>query len=170
MDGPNSTTGIVYYSRSGHSERVASKLAIMLHGKMIPLQAPRYAPRIFGYMRAGYDSLRQTCVLPPQAFASLAEFDRLVVCGPVWTSYPATPLRALLRSDMDKPETIALFVTTGGHSPAEKAWKVAELDLGRPFLATASLANSLEDTKEEELIIDTFLNELGAQGQKTSMN
>jgi hypothetical protein len=161
MEATSPNTGIVYYSRSGRSERLATTLSNRLNGTLIEMLAPRYAPGIIGYMRAGYDSLRQKCVLEPQSFASLAKFDRVVICGPVWTSYPATPIRALLKSDVGLPQNVSLFLTSGSHSPAEKAWVVAAQDLGRFFLATAVLGNSLEGTDEGQRFIDQFVDDLG---------
>lgn len=56
---------IAYYSRSGHSKRLAEKLAGELHTDLIEIAAPTYAGGILGYMRAGYDSLRQKGSLAP---------------------------------------------------------------------------------------------------------
>lgn len=167
MEAASPNTGVVYYSRSGHSERLATTLSSQLNGTLIRVWAPRYASGIIGYMRSGYDSLRQNCVLEPQSFTSLAKFDRVVICGPVWTSYPATPIRALLRTDVGLPQKVALFLTSGSHSPAEKAWAMAAQDLGRSFVATAVLANSLEGTESGQRIIDQFLDDFGSTQDPT---
>ena len=161
MDSTPPKTGIVFYSRSGHSEQLASILSKRLNGTLVRLSAPRYDSSFFGYVRAAYDSLRQICVLAPQSFTSLAEFDQVVICGPVWTSYPATPIRALLKTDGALPQRVALLLTSGGHSPAKKAWAVAARDLERPLAATAVLGNSLEGTDQEQQIIDQFLDDCG---------
>lgn len=160
MDSPTFNTAIVVYSRSGHSLRVAEKLARSLDGEVIKLDAPNYGGPI-GYMSAGYQSLRQKCTLSPQSFSSLSNYDRVILCGPVWTSYPAIPLRALLQT-VDLPQSVSIFLTNGAHSPAEKAFDVGEADLGRPFVAKTSLANGMEGTAEETAIFETFLAELEA--------
>ena len=113
MDNTPSKIGIVVYSRSGHSRRLAKKLADTLDATIIELNAPGYKGA-FGYMQAGYESLRQTCTLAPQSVTSLSDYDRIILCGPVWTSYPAAPLRGLLRSDITLPESVSLFLTSGG--------------------------------------------------------
>jgi hypothetical protein len=155
-------TGILYYSRSGHSKRLATRLAHELQGTLIEVSAPAYTNPVIGYARAGFDSLRQKCSLAPQSFSSLEEFDQVVLCGPVWTSYPAAPLRAILRDNARLPQAVALFVTSGGHSPAQKAFSVGEGDLGRPFAATASLPNGFEDSEREEALVERFLADLQA--------
>lgn len=168
MDQDLPKTGVVFYSRSGHSKRIASKLAQALHSDLLEIGAPAYANGVFGYMRAGFDSLMQNHHLAPQAFTSLAGFDRIILCGPVWTSFPATPLRALLKGDIDLPDTVALFLTNAAHSPPAKAYAAGSKDLGRSFAATACVANSLEDTEQEGRIVERFLKDL-AEVQTSSV-
>jgi len=86
-------------------------------------------------MCAGYSSLRQTCALASQSFSSLSNYDRIILCGPVWTSYPAATLRGLLRSDITLPESVSLFLTSGGNSPAIKAFNAAQADMGHALVA-----------------------------------
>ncbi|MCV3271504.1 flavodoxin family protein [Roseobacter sinensis] len=161
------TTAVVWFSITGHSQRVAKKLAEALNGDLIALHAPAYRPGVLGYMRAGFDSLRQKCDLAPQEFTSLEHYRHLVLCGPVWTSYPATPLRALLRSNIGLPPAVSLFLTSGGHSPAQKAFDTAEADLGRTLAATASLSNAAEQTETETDALNQFVSDVRAHGGTT---
>lgn len=167
MDHTNKTA-VVYFSLTGHSQRVATRLARALGGELIALNAPSYRSGLFGYLHAGFDSVRKKCVLAPQSFTTLADFDRLVLCGPVWTSYPATPLRALLRSDIGLPASVSVFLTTGSQSSAENALAVAAQDLGRALAATEFLANSAEGTEQENTVFETFLRTFGAVAQNAA--
>lgn len=150
-------TGIVYYSRTGHSRRMALKLSNLLNGSLVEIHAPAYTTGFLSYLRAGFDSVRQHCVLGPQSFTTLSGYDRIILCGPVWTSYPAVPLRALLRSDVDLPQTVAIFLTNGAHSPPHKAFAAGETDLTRRFAATACVCNADEGSDEEAHVIKRFL-------------
>ena len=170
MDTARSGTGIVFYSRSGHSKRLAQRLGDVLDGTLVEISAPAYQSRVFGYARAGYDSLRQCDMPAPQPLPPVAEFDRLVVCGPVWTSYPAVPVRTFLRLGQQVPKTIALFLTPGDHSPAQKAFAAAQTDLGRPFAAMGSLPNAAEATEQEGRIIAAFLADLESAGNASKAN
>ncbi|WP_299417761.1 hypothetical protein [uncultured Sulfitobacter sp.] len=151
---------IAYFSRSGHSKHLATKLAAELHAEQIEIINPAYAGPILGYMRAGYDSLRQKSALRSQQNASFDGFGHVILVGPVWTSFPAVPLREILRSEGDLPQAVSLFLTSGGQSSPEKAFETAVSDLGRPLVATGFLPNSAEGSEEEDLIIARFLPEL----------
>lgn len=153
-------TAIVFYSRSGHSKRLAQRLNDKLHGDLLEIRAPSYEAQFVGYARAGYDSLRLRDMPIAQAMPSVADFDRVILCGPIWTSYPAVPVRSLLRSGLSASQTIGLFLTSGGQSPAHKAFAAAQVDLGRPLAAMYLLPNAAEDTDEEDRILAAFLADL----------
>ena len=114
-------------------------------------------------LRAIFQSLRGHVVSPGVNFSSLAEFERVVICGPVWTSYPATPIRALLRAAHVLPMNVGLCLTSGSRASAEKALKVAEADFGRSFKAKAILANPEEGTADEQRILDKFCAAFGVR-------
>lgn len=155
---------IACYSRSGHSKHLAAKLAEELDTDLVEIDAPAYAGGILGYMRAAYDSLRQRGSLAPQSFTSLAEYEHVILVGPVWTSYPAVPLRALMRQGDNLPRAVSLFLTSGSQSQAPKAFAAGTSDHGRPFVATAVLPNSDEGTAQETRTIAAFLSQLKETG------
>ncbi len=151
------STAIVVYSFSGHSARLAKRLAEDLDAPVTELQAPKYRPGAFGYLRAGFDSLRQAVSKVRVQIPDLSAYERVILVGPVWTSYPALPLRAVLQAQAARPQSVSLFLTCGDHSPPEKAYAIAEKDLGQPLDVTAALANKKEGTAEEEQIVTSFL-------------
>lgn len=151
---------IAFYSRSGHSRRLAAKLAEELHVDKVEITAPEYGGGILGYMRAGFDSVRQKGALASQTFDPLTKYRHVILVGPVWTSYPAVPLRALMRQRDALPQAVSIFLTSGGHSPPLKAFAAGVTDLGRPFIATGALPNSAEGTAQEGHAISNFLPEL----------
>ncbi|MFL4471131.1 flavodoxin family protein [Tateyamaria armeniaca] len=160
MEVKTSRTGIVFYSRSGHSKRLAERLREVLDGELQEIQAPAYSRPIWGFARAGFDSLRQRDMPGSHPLPEVAGYDRLILCGPVWTSYPATPLRTYLRAGLPLPQTVGLFLTSADHSPAQKAFDVAEKDLGRSFTAVQSLSNADEGTGKEDDAIAAFVSDL----------
>lgn len=112
-------TLIVYYSRTGTTAIVARALANRLDADMTEISCARYAGGILRYLRAGYDSVRGN--LPEieiSAFAA-AEYDLVLIGTPVWTSHPALPIRAFLHRKPELPGRVAVFLTHGGHSPAQ---------------------------------------------------
>lgn len=160
MDDASPTTGIVFYSRTGHSARLAKRLCDASNGTLVEIFGTRYAGGLMGIARALVDSLRQKGGLTEQAFPKVSQYDRIVLCGPIWTSYPAVPLRDFMRAGLEMPRTVGLFLTCSSHASAEKAFAVAEADLGRSLATTRYLTNAAENTDEESRAIEAFLSEL----------
>ncbi len=147
---------IVYYSKTGHSQRVAERLAQVLDSEVFALRTPRYGFPVLGYLRAGFDSLRRAPAPLEHPLPDTRHHDALIICGPVWTSYPAGPLLGYLQQQTALPGVVGLMLTNGDHSPPEKAYAMAETELGRPFNATGAIANSIEDQPEAEARISAF--------------
>jgi hypothetical protein len=167
MASAKSDTLVICYSRTGHSERVATRLAERLGATVRPLKAPPYKGA-FGFLRAAIASLTQRHDLPPQDFGPLDQYKAVVICGPVWTSYPAAPLRALLKRASALPPAVGLFLTAGSESASEKALAIAEEDFGRAFSATAVLANPDEGSEVEDRKLMDFCAALEHSPQATA--
>lgn len=153
---------VLYYSRTGHSRRLAERLAEATGADLKALTLARYSQGVFGFLRAGFDSLRQVSLSQPGQQLDLSPYDRLILCGPVWTAYPAIPLRDILRLKGQLPPTVALFLTCGATAPEAKTLESAAADLGRPLAATASLPNDWQGKAREESVIAKFLSDLDA--------
>lgn len=143
-------TLILFYSRSGTTASAAHRLAEQLKADIGEIVCDRYRFPFLGYARAGHNSLKR--VLPPITMPSqdIGSYDRLILGTPIWTSYPATPMRAFLSQNTDWPEHIALFVTYGGHSPPEKALK--EMASMLPTETEARVALHADDVKEGRIV------------------
>ncbi len=121
-------TLIVYYSRTGTTATIARALASRLDANMAEITCARYSGGIWRYLRAGYDSVRGNLPEIEMPVFDSDEYDLLLVGTPVWTSYPALPIRAFLDRKPDLPGRIAVFLTHGGHSPPQACIdKLAEL-------------------------------------------
>lgn len=114
-------TLIVFYSRTGTTATVAHALAETLDADIAEIKCPRYRPGWLRYLRAGYDSVKGN--LPPIDIPPVpySDYDLILLGAPIWTSYPALPLRSFLSESRELPARVALFLTYGGHSLPEKA-------------------------------------------------
>lgn len=137
---------IVYYSRTGTTRTLAEALAERLNADVVEIRCDRYKGGIFRYLRAGYDSVKGNLPAIEMPETDLMAYDLVLLGGPIWTSYPALPLRAFLAAKPALPARVGLFLTSGGHSPQEKAIAETEPLLNAPLVA--SLAIQEKDVKE----------------------
>lgn len=152
----SSNSVVVYYSLSGHTRRLADRIGVLLGADVFEIKADRYTWPIAGYMRAGFDSLRGARPKLQQPLPDLRGYDLVAIGGPVWTSYPATPLRSYLANLENLHCRVGLFLTNGDHSPPEDAWTLAEADFGQAFDTKLAISNATEATADAHERIDQF--------------
>ena len=94
---------IVYYSRTGTTAKVAESLAAALKADVVEIKCARYRPGWLRYLRAGYDSVKG--IMPPIEVPRIQplNYDVILLGAPIWTSYPALPLRSFLALGTDLP-------------------------------------------------------------------
>lgn len=144
---------VVHYSRDGHTDRLARQLAETLGADLFRITTGRYTGNTLGYLHAGFDSL--TGRLPHIApIPNLSGYASVSLGAPIWTSYPATPLRAYLASHPKLPEAVGVFTTSGGNASQDKAFSMARDLLGHPVVATLNVPNSLAELETENRISD----------------
>ncbi|MCR9136395.1 MAG: hypothetical protein NXI27_10400 [Alphaproteobacteria bacterium] len=114
-------TAIIYYSRTGTTRRMADALAAELDADIGEIQCPRYRRGPVRYLLAGYNSVKGNLPSIKDPAINPSSYDLVLIGTPVWTSHPSLPVRAYLAAKPSLPARIGLFVTHGGHSPAETA-------------------------------------------------
>lgn len=149
-------TLILYYSRTGTSEALANLLQKELDADILRLECDRY-DGLWGYVRAGYDSLKRRLPSLDPIKVNPDDYDILLIGGPIWTSYPPTPVRSFLCGNTSLPDRIGLFLTYGGHSPPEKAEADIQALLPTPledsvFVSESDMAQGLRLPKLAEFV------------------
>lgn len=153
MTQENQKHAVLYYSRAGHTDVAAHRLAKALDAKLIQIESNRYGPGALGNIRAGLDSV--TGRLPEiSPIEPLDNFASVSVGGPVWTSFAATPLLAFLEQHPSLPDAVGLFLSGRSEEEPERALMNARDLLGHPFVATLSLPENLDEAATNARIAD----------------
>lgn len=153
---------ILYYSRTGTTEALATALAEKLGADLARIGCDRYRRGPLRYLRAGWDSVRGN--LPPIDVPPVdtSTYDLVLLGAPIWTSHPALPLRAYLASAPVLPARVGLFLTYGGHSPPETAIQETEALLPARLAATLAVQASQVHGADFADTVDGFADTLAA--------
>lgn len=130
---------IVCYSRTGTTRSAVSALADALDADVGDIRCDQYRRGMFRYLRAGYDSVKGNLPVIDGPSQTPVDYDAVILASPIWTSYPALPLRAYLTDRPDLPAHIGLLLTHGAHSPPEKAVQMVQDLLPKPLMASLAL-------------------------------
>ncbi|MEO1160208.1 MAG: hypothetical protein AAFW74_07085 [Pseudomonadota bacterium] len=153
-------TLIVYYSRTGTTANIANALANRLDADKREIGCDRYTGGLLRYLLAGYDSVRGN--LPEIEMTEFAaeQYDLVLIGTPIWTSHPSLPVRAFLDRKPDLPARVAVFLTHGGHSPAQTCIDEIELMLPVPIEAKLTFNSAQVSAGTFADDIDGFASEL----------
>ena len=157
-------TLIVFYSRTGATKALASELAARLNADVAEIFCDQYRPGWLRYLRAGYDSVKGNIPHVEVPRTTYRDYDVVLLGTPVWTSYPSLPMRAFLKSKPELPHRVGLFLTYGGHSPADKAVREIEALLLGPLEASLALNEKFtragQTSSEAKQAVDKFIESL----------
>lgn len=132
---------VIYYSRTDTTRQVALNFAEMLGGDTAEIRCDRYGAGGLGYIRAAFDSVRGAQPIIEVPASADAARDLVVIAAPLWTGYPAVPVRTFLAARKPFPGRVALLLTHLG-SPPDKAFTMLEADLAHPAEAKLALRQS----------------------------
>lgn len=119
---------VVYYSRSGHTKRIAEEIASALHADVEEIVDRQDRTGLWGYLWSGLDSLFEKPAEILDPVRDPADYDLVIVGTPVWTSSISTPVRAYLtRFQKRFHHDVAFFLTHGGSGAQRVFFQMEEL-------------------------------------------
>ena len=129
---------VVYYSRTGHTRRIAQELAARCGGDSEEIRDPTNRAGMFGFLRSALEALRGKPAPIAAATADAARYDLVVLGTPVWASHVSSPMRGFVQAHKVHFKRIALFCTQGGNGGPKVLAEMAAL-CGKDAVATLVL-------------------------------
>lgn len=162
-------TLVLYYSRTGTTRKLATAIAKKLGADLGEIACPKFkGNNKLTFMIAGLRSIMGW--LPkihlPREVGS--EYDLVLIGGPVWTGYPALPVRTLMRDHDNVCDKVGLFLVGGNPARPQLALDMMEEKLSGKIVA-ALTCSTKEITKNRfEAKLDDFVVKVTAAVAKPS--
>ncbi len=138
-------TLIVYYTRTGTTEKLAEDLAVHFNADLLPLEDSKNRSGLFGFLRAGFDALTKNVTVINDFEHKLAEYDVILIGTPVWAGKMTPAIRTFMLGNAEVFPEVAFFVTLGGTSAQKTLEDMEELAGKEPL---ASLVLSKQETMD----------------------
>jgi flavodoxin len=131
---------VVYYSRTGITQEVATRIAAACACDIEPVRDVRPRTGWAGYLRSGHEAF--ACKTPPiAAMARNPDDYELVILGsPVWVGRLSAPMRSYVQANAARFRRVAAFCTMGGSGADKVLDEIAAL-CGKPLVARMALAD-----------------------------
>ena len=154
-------TLVAYYSMTGHTRSLANEVRDVTGAELEEIQEPRPRHGFSGTLRALFDGVARRT--PPILVTGHdpADYDLLVIGGPVWAGRMAAPVRTYAKRYGASARHVAFFCTEGGRG-AEAAFADLEALCQRPPEATLVVDAAHLPAVEHHVALSRFASTLAA--------
>lgn len=132
---------VVYFSRSGHTKRLAAAIAHALGADLEEIRDRAERQGVTGYLRCELETILGATSAIERPRHDPSRYDLVVVGGPVWMADVSTPVRTFLWLERERLPHVAFFVTLGGFGSGRAFGKMRKL-AGKAPSATLAIRES----------------------------
>jgi len=108
---------VVYYSRTGHTKKVAETIADMLGCDREEIVDTQWRSGPLGWLRSGYQTTKKSLTELKALESDLSAYDVVIIGTPVWAGTVSVPVRTFVSKYKDLLCKVAFFSTHGGDDP-----------------------------------------------------
>jgi len=152
---------IVYYSRSGHTQKIATELSAELRADLRRINAKGYKGWR-GYFKAARHALKQMTVEIDLPDPRVSNYDMTIIGSPVWAGRVAPPVTTFVRDNRQQLGKVAFFCTEGS-SGGDKLFAQLEDMTGKTPVATLEITKKDINGGLSNQKITEFLHTIRAQ-------
>jgi flavodoxin len=159
---------IVYFSRTGHTKRLAERLARELGTSSTAITERRSRRGFFGYQRSLIEAVTGRDATIDKLRNQPREHDLVLIGTPIWGWHLSSPVRAFARQHAKALRHVAFFCTMGGSGDRIAFAELQRLVGHRPLATLALTEHELTSmsTGEVKAKIDRFVSRLLAHASE----
>jgi menaquinone-dependent protoporphyrinogen IX oxidase len=105
---------VVYFSRTGRTQRLAQRLARELGASLMEITESRSRLGLLGYQRSLFEAVAGRSAAIESPLRNPADYDLVLIGTPIWGWHLSSPVRALAHQWRRKVDRVAFFATMGG--------------------------------------------------------
>lgn len=136
---------VVYYSRTGNTEKVAKDIAKVLNADVEKLIDKKDRSGVTGYLGGGKDAAAGNLAEIEPLKKDPSKYDLVIIGTPVWAWTMSPAVRTYITRNKDNLKQIALFTTAGGTGPDKIIKKMEELAGKKAVTSAGFVEDDLED-------------------------
>ena len=107
---------IVYFTRSGNTEKVVQKIQESLKGDIELIIEPISRKGIIGWLKSGSGNSKRGVAEIKEPQYDPSEYDLVILASPIWAGTVSSPMRSYIMKNRSKLERTAVFLTNDSGS------------------------------------------------------
>lgn len=150
---------VVYFSRTGYTEKLADRVAERCGAEVEAIREPRSRLGLLAYIRSAREALNGRPATIRPLLHDPGDYDLVLFGTPVWAGHVSSPIRACLDAYKSSLRRVAFFCTRGGSGACKVPDEMAEI-CGKQPEATLVLNDAEIDADRFEWKVDHFVRAL----------
>ena len=131
----------VYYSRTGHTEKLVREIAEELGCETVKLEDGVKRGGFGGWMLSGLQAVSRKVpqVKKPETALALKDYDLVIIGSPVWAGRCSAPVRSFLLQYGEELKKVAYVITRKSNVRYEEVFEQMDLYVRKPHITAVTI-------------------------------
>jgi len=143
--GSNLKILVVYYSKTGHTRKIAQDIAQQMKADLEEINDQKKRTGLLGFIFGGRDALTKKETRISEMKKNPAEYDLVILGSPLWAGNITPAVRTYINQYGDSIRSTAFFLSSGGKTPDQVFETLLSLLKKKPVAMTGISVNEMED-------------------------
>lgn len=155
----------VYYSRTGHTEKLMQNMAKELDCEIVKLEDGVKRGGLSGWLVSGLHAVSRKvpAVSRPETKKKLKEYDMVIIATPVWAGRCSAPVRSFLMQFGDELKRVAYIITRSCSLRYDEVFEQMDQYVRHPRVHAISIQT---DSIGADFWCDEFARSVGGENRK----
>jgi len=158
--GSNLKILVVYYSKTGHTRKIAQDIAKQMEADLEDINDQKKRTGLLGFIFGGRDALTKKETRISEMKKNPAEYDLVIFGSPVWAGNITPAVRTYINQYGDSIRSTAFFFSSGGKTPDQVFEKLLSLLKEKPVAMTGISVSEMNDHNIYHTRISSFIDSI----------
>jgi len=158
--GSNFKILVVYYSKTGHTRKIAQDIAKQMEADLDEIIDQKKRTGLLGFVLGGKDALTRKETRIGETGKNPAEYDLTIFGSPIWAGNITPALRTYINQYGDSTRSTAFFFSSGGKTPDQVFEKLLNLLKEKPVAMTGLPLIEMKDNDTYHARISSFIDNI----------
>ncbi|MFW6135019.1 MAG: flavodoxin family protein [Elusimicrobiota bacterium] len=159
-DRTNHKVLVVYYSKTGHTRKIAQDIAKQLDADLEEISDQKTRTGLVGFVLGGRDALTGKETSISEMEKNPAEYDLVIFGSPIWAGNITPAIRTYINQYGDSIRSAAFFFSSGGKTPDQVFEKILSFLKEKPVAVTGLSLGDIKDKSIYKIKISLFIHSI----------
>jgi len=151
---------IVYYSKTGHTQKIAQDIAKQMDAEIEEIIDQKKRTGVLGFITGGRDAMTKKETLISRMRKNPANYKLVILGSPIWAGNIAPAVRTYINRYRDSLPPVAFFFSSGGKTPDQVFEKLSGVVKEKPVVMTGLSHSEIKDDNIYKIKISLFIHSI----------